>query len=85
VDEVEVAYQFLEAPEDVVSATFSTTDVAMLEQELRAAIARIAAGDFRPTPSPFTCSGCPALDRVCAGPRLPSPERGLTADLAAHA
>jgi ATP-dependent helicase/nuclease subunit A len=85
VDEVEVAYQFLEAPEDVVSATFSTTDVAMLEQELRAAIARIAAGDFRPTPSPFTCSGCPALDRVCAGPRLPSPEHGLTADLAAHA
>jgi ATP-dependent helicase/nuclease subunit A len=85
VDEVEVAYQFLEAPEDVVSATFSRTDVAMLEQELRAAIARIAAGDFRPTPSPFTCSGCPALDRVCAGPRLPSPEHGLTADLAAHA
>jgi ATP-dependent exoDNAse (exonuclease V) beta subunit len=85
VDEVEVAYQFLEAPEDLVSATFSKTDVAMLEQELRAAIARIAAGDFRPTPSPFTCSGCPALDRVCAGPRLLSPEHGRTADLAAHA
>ena len=36
-----------------------------------AAIARIHAGDFRPTPSEFTCAGCPALDLVCAGPRLP--------------
>jgi ATP-dependent helicase/nuclease subunit A len=85
VDEVEVVYQFLDAPDDVVSATFSKGDVPTLEQELRAAIARIAAGDFRPTPSPFACSGCPALDRVCAGPGLPSPEHGLTADLAAHA
>ena len=25
---------------------------------------------FRPRPSEFACSGCPALDRVCAGPRL---------------
>ena len=30
----------------------------------------IRAGEFRPTPSPFACSGCPALDVVCAGPRL---------------
>ncbi len=27
-------------------------------------------GAFRPTPSDFACSGCPALDLVCAGPRL---------------
>jgi hypothetical protein len=25
-------------------------------------------------PSDFTCSGCPARDRVCAGPRLLAPE-----------
>ena len=31
---------------------------------------RINAGEFVPTPSEFTCSGCPALDLVCAGPRL---------------
>jgi hypothetical protein len=85
VSEVEIAYQFLEAPEDVVSATFSRSQVDALEQELRAAIARITSGDFRPSPSPFACAGCPALDRVCAGPGLPSPDHGPTADLAAHA
>ncbi len=69
-ERVEVVYQFLEAPEELVSATFSRADVDDLERELGAAIARIREGDFRPTPSPFACSGCPALDRVCAGPGL---------------
>ncbi len=68
--EVEIAYVFLERPEDVVSATFSAGDTVALEAELSAAIARIRSGDFRPTPSPFACAGCPALDVVCAGPRL---------------
>jgi len=49
---------------------FSLDDAAGLEAELSDAIARIRAGDFRPTPSEFACSGCPALDLVCAGPRL---------------
>ena len=44
-----------------------------LEAELSAAIARIHAGEFRPTPSDFACAGCPALDLVCAGPRLREP------------
>ena len=44
--------------------------VPELEAELSAAIARINAGEFRPTPSEFTCADCPALDLVCAGPRL---------------
>ncbi len=70
VDEVEVVYQFLEAPEEGVSATFSRVGVERLEWELEAVIARIREGDFRPTPSAFACSGCPALDRVCAGPGL---------------
>jgi len=69
-DDVEVVYQFLERPDDLVSATFSREDVDVLEAELSAAIARIREGDFRPTPSEFACSGCPALDLVCAGPRL---------------
>src|SRR5206468_4971099 len=68
--EVEVVYQFLERPDDVVSATFTTVDSPALEERLSAAIERIRAGDFRPTPSEFACSGCPALDLVCAGPRL---------------
>jgi ATP-dependent helicase/nuclease subunit A len=71
-DEVEVVYHFLERPEAVVSTTFVRAGLEGLESELSAAIARIDAGDFRPTPSEFTCAGCPALDRVCAGPRLPS-------------
>jgi hypothetical protein len=44
--------------------------VAELEAGLSAAIARIQAGEFPPTPSDFACAGCPALDLVCAGPRL---------------
>ena len=68
--EAEIVYQFLEAPEAVVTTTFTTADVPRLEAALSASIARIRAGEYRPTPSPFACSGCPALDVVCAGPRL---------------
>jgi ATP-dependent exoDNAse (exonuclease V) beta subunit len=68
--DVEIAYQFLERPDDVVSTSFTREDVAALEAELSEAIARIRAGDFRPTPGEFVCSDCPALDLVCAGPRL---------------
>jgi ATP-dependent helicase/nuclease subunit A len=69
-DEVEVVYHFLERPDAVVATTFACADVPALEAELSEAIARIHAGVFRPTPSEFACAGCPALDRVCAGPRL---------------
>jgi ATP-dependent helicase/nuclease subunit A len=68
--EVEVAYQFLERPDEIVSATFTEADVPALEGELSQAIERIRTGDFRPTPSEYACAGCPALDLVCAGPRL---------------
>jgi len=68
--EVEVVYQFLERPEDVVSAVFGREDVPSLEAELSDAIRRLADGIFVPTPSDFACAGCPALDLVCAGPRL---------------
>jgi ATP-dependent helicase/nuclease subunit A len=69
-EEVEVVYHFLERPDAVVSTTFTLPQVAELEAELSAGIARIHAGEFRPTPSDFACSSCPALDLVCAGPRL---------------
>jgi ATP-dependent exoDNAse (exonuclease V) beta subunit len=71
-EEVEVVYHFLERPDAPVEALFSRADVPELEAELSAAIARIQAGEFRPTPSEFACAGCPALDLVCAGPRLRS-------------
>ncbi|HYX77699.1 MAG TPA: PD-(D/E)XK nuclease family protein, partial [Gaiellaceae bacterium] len=69
-DEVEVVYQFLERPDPVVTDTFDKSELPALEAELSEAIARINAGKFEPTPSEFVCSGCPALDVVCAGPRL---------------
>jgi ATP-dependent exoDNAse (exonuclease V) beta subunit len=69
-DEVEVVYAFLEQPDAIVSTRFSRADVATLEAELSDAIRRINAGEFVPTPGELTCLGCPALDLVCAGPRL---------------
>jgi ATP-dependent helicase/nuclease subunit A len=71
-DEVEVVYQFLEAPDELVTTTFVRDQMPELEAELSTAIAQIQSGDFRPTPSEFACSGCPALDLVCAGPALRS-------------
>ena len=63
-------YTFLERPNEPVEARFTLADVPALEMELSEAIARLQAGEFRPTPSEFACAGCPALDLVCAGPRL---------------
>jgi ATP-dependent helicase/nuclease subunit A len=77
-DQVEVAYHFLERPDAVVATTFGRDRVGDLEAELSAAIARIQAGEFRPTPSELACSGCPALDLVCAGPRLRGATRAAT-------
>ena len=69
-DEVEVVYHFLERPDAPVEAVFTRADVPDLETGLSAVITRIQAGEFLPTPSEFACAGCPALDLVCAGPRL---------------
>jgi ATP-dependent exoDNAse (exonuclease V) beta subunit len=71
-EEVEVVYHFLERPDAVVSTVFARAAATELEAELSAAIARIHAGEFVPTPSEFVCATCPALDLVCAGPRLRS-------------
>jgi RecB family exonuclease len=70
--EVEVVYHFLERPDAVVSTVFRADEVIGLEDELSEAIARINAGEFRPTPSEYICAGCPALDVICAGTRLRS-------------
>jgi ATP-dependent exoDNAse (exonuclease V) beta subunit len=70
IDEVEVAFSFLERAGEPSVGTFSRADLPGLESELSAAIAAIQTGGFRPTPHDLACPGCPALDRVCAGPRL---------------
>ncbi|MES1246307.1 MAG: UvrD-helicase domain-containing protein [Actinomycetota bacterium] len=71
-ERVEVVYHFLERSDAVASTTYAREQVPELEAELSAGIERIVAGEFRPTPSDFACAGCPALDLVCAGPRLRS-------------
>jgi ATP-dependent helicase/nuclease subunit A len=68
--EVEVVYQFLERPSDLVTQCYKEEEGAALGSELSAAIAAIQAGEFKPTPSEYACSTCPALDLVCAGPNL---------------
>jgi hypothetical protein len=62
-----------------VATSFRREELPTLEAELSAAIALIDAGEFVPTPSDFTCSGCPALDLVCAGPKLRAPPARLVA------
>ena len=69
-EEVEVVYHFLERPGRGRLAHVRARRRAALEAELSEAIGRIRAGEFVPTPSEFICAGCPALDVVCAGPRL---------------
>jgi ATP-dependent exoDNAse (exonuclease V) beta subunit len=68
--EVEVVYVFLERPDEPVMRVFSRGELPALEAELSEAIAAIQQGRFVPTPSELACAGCPALDVVCAGPRL---------------
>ena len=69
-NEVEVVYQFLERPNELVTERYTAEDVPALESELSRAIGAIQSGVFRPTPSDYACATCPALDLVCAGPRL---------------
>ena len=81
-EEVEVVYQFLERPDFLVTDCYKVEDAPALEADLSAAIAEIQAGEFRPTPDEFVCSDCPALDLVCAGPRL---RNAASHRVAAHA
>jgi ATP-dependent exoDNAse (exonuclease V) beta subunit len=78
-DEVEVVYHFLERSDAVVATTFDRSELPGLEEELSAAIRRIDAGEFTPSPDEFTCNGCPALDVVCAGPKLRNPPERIVA------
>jgi len=71
--EVEVAYVFLERPEDPVLTTLGPEGIEAGRTRLTAAVERIAGGDFPPAdPGRRTwdlCRGCPALGRTCSGPQ----------------
>jgi ATP-dependent helicase/nuclease subunit A len=70
--EVEVAYVFLERPEDPAIATLGRAEMETGREQLVAAIERIEQGNFPPAQPEHRdwplCRGCPALGRTCSGP-----------------
>jgi ATP-dependent helicase/nuclease subunit A len=72
VEEVEVAYVFLERPSEPATSILGPADLAAGRAELEATIAQIGGGELSPPPpekrSWSLCRGCPALGRLCSGP-----------------
>ena len=70
--EVEVAYVFLERPDQPVLSRLGPTEMEAGRKRLAAAITRIGAGQFpvarAQERSWALCSGCPALRGLCSGP-----------------
>ena len=81
--EVEVVYHFLEEPDAVVSSDLHGRGCAASRGGPLGLDRPHPGGGVPPDAEPFACSGCPALDVVCAGPRLggvgePEPEYAWT-------
>ena len=72
-EEVEVAYVFLERPDEPVVTRLGAMALAAGRERLAATIARIGGGEFPVAPPErrdwSLCRGCPALGRLCSGPR----------------
>ena len=68
--EVEVAYSFLERPDDVVAAVFTAADAPALEERLAELAEGLVAGRFEPSPAPGAelCAGCPGRAALCSWP-----------------
>jgi ATP-dependent exoDNAse (exonuclease V) beta subunit len=73
VKEVEVAYVFLERPEEPVIELLDREEMERGREALATVITRIGAGEFPVAAverrSWELCRGCPALGRLCSGPR----------------
>jgi ATP-dependent exoDNAse (exonuclease V) beta subunit len=70
--EVEVAYVFLERPEEPAATVLGPAEMAAARAALERTIARIGQGEF-PVAAPeerdwSLCRGCPALRGLCSGP-----------------
>ena len=74
--QTEIAYLFLERPDDPITTTYDRTDLQALDRRLRDLAAPIAAGSFIPTPNPHRalCADCPGQPGLCSWP----PEKTLT-------
>jgi len=72
VEEVEVAYVFLQRPEEPIISRLGEAEMRAGRERLAAVIARIGAGEFAVAPPEqrqwALCDGCPALRRLCSGP-----------------
>ena len=71
--EVEIAYQWIgddEAATALASTVFTQDDRERLRADLEALADRAVRGPWRPTPPAHGCGGCPALNVLCAGPKL---------------
>jgi ATP-dependent helicase/nuclease subunit A len=70
--EVEVAYVFLERPEEPVTELLDGAAMEHGREQLAATIAQVRAGEFPVAPPERRnwdlCRGCPALGRLCSGP-----------------
>jgi len=70
--EVEVAYAFLERPEEPAVSLLTSGEMASARAELEATIARIGQGEFPVAAAKerdwSLCRGCPALRGLCSGP-----------------
>jgi ATP-dependent exoDNAse (exonuclease V) beta subunit len=70
--EVEIAYVFLERPDEPVIELLDVGTIERGRDELAAQVARIRAGEFPVAPperrSWELCAECPALGRLCVGP-----------------
>jgi ATP-dependent helicase/nuclease subunit A len=73
VSEVEVAYVLLERPEEPAVSVLGPAEMQTGRERLAATIARIGAGEFPVAPAERRswdlCRGCPALGRLCTGPK----------------
>jgi ATP-dependent helicase/nuclease subunit A len=65
---VEVAYLFLERPDEPVSATFAAADASRLEAELSQLAAGVLEERFVPSDEPHRglCAGCPGRAALCS-------------------
>ncbi|MFI5028089.1 MAG: UvrD-helicase domain-containing protein [Solirubrobacterales bacterium] len=76
VEEVEVAYVFLERPDDPQIKTLGTAELKAARARLTRVVGMIGAGEFPAAAvgsrSQELCRGCPARGRVCSGPGGPA-------------
>jgi ATP-dependent exoDNAse (exonuclease V) beta subunit len=67
-ERVEVAYCFLERPDDVVSTVYTSADEPELERRLLELAAGVVEGRFEPSPEPHRqlCADCPGRAGLCS-------------------